>query len=136
MQDTVSVIVEQVRYCMTGSVSLVAHSWGGIPVTGAAVELGRDRVREVIYYGAVVPEAGRSMAAENEALALVIDQALRTGPTVPVDFQSFANAMMQDEPESVQLVVHGLMLTLQVTTSPMYRSPLASLKPPFRPDTC
>lgn len=88
LQDAVDAVVERVHARTSQPVTLIAHSWGGIPVTGAAVRLGAERVREVVYYGAVVPEVGRSMAAENDALAAVIDQALRSGPTVPIDLAS------------------------------------------------
>lgn len=110
LEDAVDHIMEKVETTAVGPVRLVAHSWGGIPVTSAATRLGADRVREVIYCGAVVPEIGRSMAEENPDLAAIIYEALRQGPTIPIDFDSFSGGMMQDEPEPVQRVVHSLMV--------------------------
>ena len=43
-------------------VVLVAHSWGGYPVNGAA-----GRLAGIVYYGARIPVAGRSLVDDNPA---------------------------------------------------------------------
>jgi pimeloyl-ACP methyl ester carboxylesterase len=49
-------------------VVLVAHSWGGYPVNGAAGQLG-ERLTGIVYYGAQIPVVGRSLVDDNPAEA-------------------------------------------------------------------
>lgn len=91
--------------------TLVCHSWGGYPATGAAQELG-DRVRQLIYYNAVVPARGVSMAGENESIA----QAIRAGVaasadgTIPTTLDVVRSLFMPDEPEQLQQLVYSMVV--------------------------
>ena len=60
LQDAVDHVVSEVERRKFANVTLVGHSWGGYPMTGAAHRLS-DRVSKVIYYSAHVPVRGRSM---------------------------------------------------------------------------
>ena len=62
------------------TVTLVGHSWGGYVVTGAAHRLGLESVAEVIYYNAVVPQAGIAMVDENPVYAEMIRSAIAASP--------------------------------------------------------
>ncbi|MFI6079888.1 alpha/beta fold hydrolase [Streptomyces sp. NPDC051217] len=62
--DAVDHVVREVERLNLRSVTLVGHSWGGYPMTGAAHRL-RGTVSNVIYYSAFVPRQGVSLAEEN-----------------------------------------------------------------------
>ncbi len=78
LSDAVDHLVEAVRGL--GPVTLVGHSLGGYPVTGAAHRLGAEVVTEVVYYNAPVPEPGRAMVDENEAYAGMVRAAIEATP--------------------------------------------------------
>src|SRR5258708_17491302 len=63
LQDAVDRIVTEVELRDLAHVTLVAHSWGGYPMTGAAHRLVR-RLSKVIYYNAFVPPRGKSTLDE------------------------------------------------------------------------
>jgi hypothetical protein len=44
-------------------VTLVGHSWGGYPITGAAPAVAA-RLRKLVYWSAFVPASGRSLYDE------------------------------------------------------------------------
>ena len=64
LQDAVDYIAHEVRRLESGTVVLVAHSWGCFPATGAARSLA-GRVEKLIYYNGHVPLPGRSLNDEN-----------------------------------------------------------------------
>jgi pimeloyl-ACP methyl ester carboxylesterase len=68
-----------------GPVTLVGHSWGGYVVTGAAHRLGREKVSEVVYYNAVVPERGTGMVDENPLYADLIRAGIAASPEHTVE---------------------------------------------------
>jgi pimeloyl-ACP methyl ester carboxylesterase len=59
LQDAVDRVVTEVERRDLADVTLVAHSWGGYPMTGAAHRL-VSRLSKVIYYNAYVPARGKS----------------------------------------------------------------------------
>ncbi|WP_436535716.1 alpha/beta fold hydrolase [Actinoplanes sp. HUAS TT8] len=111
LSDAVDFVVEQVQERDLTNVVLVAHSWGGYPATGAAHRL-TDRVVKVIYYNAVVPAAGLSMADENEVYGQAIHEAIATIPdqTVALPIEAVRMGLMQDESTELQDLVFALTL--------------------------
>jgi pimeloyl-ACP methyl ester carboxylesterase len=69
-------------------VVLVGHSYGGLVITGVADQL-PDRIRELIYFDAVVPEDGESAMSGTDPETLAADKkrvdAEGDGWLVPVD---------------------------------------------------
>ncbi|GAB2839993.1 alpha/beta hydrolase [Actinoallomurus bryophytorum] len=63
LQDAVDHVVAETERLSSGQVTLVGHSWGGYPITGAAHRLA-DRVSKVVYYSALVPVRGRSLVED------------------------------------------------------------------------
>lgn len=112
LEDAVEAVVEAVETATTGDVVLVGHSWGGVPVTGAAHRL-TDRVSRVVYVSAYVPTRGVALnddsAPENAAF---VRAAVAASPdqAIPIPFEAFAAAMMPDEPEALQRFVHRLLV--------------------------
>ncbi|KMS85624.1 alpha/beta hydrolase [Streptomyces regensis] len=64
LQDAVDHVVTEVERLNLADVTLVCHSWGGYPTTGAAHRLA-DRISKVVYYSAHVPVRGRSLVDDN-----------------------------------------------------------------------
>jgi len=52
-------------------VTLVGHSWGGYVIAGAAPRL-HGQLKQLIFWSAFVPEAGRSLGAEPQASGLAL----------------------------------------------------------------
>ncbi|MFE5114145.1 alpha/beta fold hydrolase [Streptomyces sp. NPDC056663] len=113
LSDAVDHVVGEVVDRDLKDVVLVGHSWGGYPVTGAAHTLA-GRVRRVVYYNAVVPERGVSMAEENEAYGSVIREsvAATSDGTVPLTLDAVRYGLMQGEPEELQELVFSLTLPM------------------------
>ena len=72
-------LVREVEKRGLQDVTLVGHSWGGYPVTGAAHEL-TGRVSRVIYYNAPVPERGVPLIDENPDYATMLRTAIDASP--------------------------------------------------------
>ncbi|GAA4665311.1 MULTISPECIES: alpha/beta fold hydrolase [Amycolatopsis] len=79
LADAVAAVVHEVTKRDLEDVVLVAQSWGGYPVTGAAHELA-GRVSKVIYYNALVPARGVPLVDENEDYATMIRTAIDASP--------------------------------------------------------
>lgn len=110
-EDAVTHVVDQIRRRDLRNVVLVAHSWGGYVVTAAAHRLS-GLVEAVVYVSAVVPRRGVSMADELPPQATAgVRAAAAASPdgTVPIPFEAFAAAFMQDEPEAAQRLVFDLL---------------------------
>jgi len=73
-------------------VTLAGHSWGVYPLTGAAILLGAELIREV-----VVPERGVAMRDKNPAMASIIDAQLESSQSISASPSDVAAQMMQDE---------------------------------------
>lgn len=63
LADVVDFVVGLVEGQDLSDVTLVGHSWGGYPITGAAPRLAA-RLRELVYWSAFVPAEGASLMDE------------------------------------------------------------------------
>ena len=61
MDTHIADIVNFVKWEDLTNFVLVGHSYGGLPVTGAADQIG-DKVTSIVYLDAFIPEDGQSMA--------------------------------------------------------------------------
>jgi pimeloyl-ACP methyl ester carboxylesterase len=61
MDTHIADIVNFVKWEDLNNFVLVGHSYGGLPVTGAADQIG-DKVASIVYLDAFIPEDGQSMA--------------------------------------------------------------------------
>jgi pimeloyl-ACP methyl ester carboxylesterase len=111
LADAVDYVVREVERRDLTDVVLVCHSWGGYPATGATHRLA-GRVAKVIYFSAVVPERGMSMADENEQYGDIIRQAIKATPdgTVPVGLDAVQGVLMPGDPAPLQELVSQLLL--------------------------
>ena len=92
-------------------VVLVAHSWGGYPLTGAAGRLGR-RLAGIVYYAAQVPVAGRSMIDDNPPEAgAMLRGLIDASPTRAIEptVQFVEQIFMQGETPQAQRLVADLL---------------------------
>lgn len=112
LEDAVASVVAAVECSTTGEVVLVGHSWGGVPVTGAAHRL-PERVARVVYVSAFVPTRGVSLNDESPPdNAAFVRAAVDASPdqSIPIPFEAFAAAMMPEEPAALQHFVHRLLV--------------------------
>ena len=111
LTDAVDFVVREIRDRDLRDVVLVAHSWGGYPVTGAAHQL-PDRVAKVIYYGAVVPAKGTSMSDENDEYGGMIRESIAATAdrTVPIPLEAVRFGLMPEQPAALQELVFALTL--------------------------
>lgn len=58
LADVVDFLVDFVERNDLENVTLVGHSWGGYPITGAAPRLA-SRLRKLVYWSALSPPRGR-----------------------------------------------------------------------------
>lgn len=79
LADTVDHVVAEIDRRDLRDVVLVAQSWGGYPVTGAAHRVS-DRLSKVIYYNAIVPRRGVPLIDENEAYSQMLNAAIDASP--------------------------------------------------------
>lgn len=92
-------------------VVLVGHSWGGYPISGAVARL-TGRLAGIVFYGAQIPIAGRSMIDDNppEAGAMLtglIDASPTRSIAPTVEFVE--HIFMQDAEPAVQRLVADLL---------------------------
>jgi pimeloyl-ACP methyl ester carboxylesterase len=112
LQDAVDYIIGEVNLCDLEDVTLVAHSWGGFPMTGAAPELA-GRVSKVIYYNAMVPLPGRSALDDlppGFASAVRAAIASSSDGSAAVPLEVVQQLLMQDQPERLQRLVWELLV--------------------------
>ena len=109
LADAVDHVVESVEAADLHDVTLVAHSWGGYPATGAAHRLA-DRLSSVVYYNAVVPQAGVAMVDENPEYGAIMRGIIEQSPdrTVTVPAEMLAPSLLAGEDPTVQQVVCSL----------------------------
>lgn len=108
LADAVDHIVREVERRDLHDVVLVGHSFGGIPIAGAARRLA-GRLARVAFHSAFIPRTGESMAdAMGAEMATSIRAMVSSSPaeTLSVDFGSFSTLLMQDEPEELQRLVY------------------------------
>ncbi|MEU4164697.1 alpha/beta hydrolase family protein [Actinoplanes sp. NPDC026670] len=106
LTDAVDHIVTAVEQRGLHDVVLVGHSWGGIPITGAAPRLGH-RLAGIAYFSAFIPQRGESMAAAMGPMEGFVRDAIAAAPdrTIGIDFATFAQGLMPDQPEALQRTV-------------------------------
>jgi pimeloyl-ACP methyl ester carboxylesterase len=110
--DVVDFVVDLVERHDLADVTLLAHSWGGYPLTGAANRL-RERVRKAVYWSAFVPAAGAPLMDEVPPpyRELFTGLAAASGNnSVAMPFEVWQTAFMADAPEPVQRLVHDLLV--------------------------
>ncbi len=61
LEDSINSLVDYFEENKIDDAILLGHSWGGLPITGAADRLAPGRVRRLIYYSAFVPNNGESL---------------------------------------------------------------------------
>ena len=79
LSDAVAHVVTEVENRGLDDMTLVGHSWGGYPITGAAHEL-RGRVSAVIYFNALVPARGVPLVDENEEYSAMLRAMIEASP--------------------------------------------------------
>jgi pimeloyl-ACP methyl ester carboxylesterase len=112
LADAVAYLVAEVEGRDLTDVVLVGHSWGGIPIAGAARRLGR-RLRGIAMVSAFVPRSGESMTeAMGPQVGEYVRATIEASPehTISVDFAAFRESLMQDEPENLQRLIHELLV--------------------------
>ncbi|MEV6825004.1 alpha/beta hydrolase [Amycolatopsis sp. NPDC051102] len=110
--DAVTYLVTEIERRDLTDVVLVGHSWGGIPIAGAAPRLA-GLLRRIAFVSAFVPRAGESMAdAMSPEVGAFLRSAIEASPehSIAVDFESFRQSLMQDEPEHLQRLVFDLLV--------------------------
>lgn len=82
LQTHIHDVVNMILYEDLRNIVLVGHSYGGMVITGVADSVA-DRVKNIIYLDAFVPESGESVFSMNNTPAQNIQQALKIGFIVP-----------------------------------------------------
>lgn len=107
LADTVDYLVDYVERADLRDVTLVGHSWGGFPVSGAAVRLA-TRISRLVYWSAFVPHSGETLIDLCPPLygeMFRASAAASTDNSVMFPFEVFCGAFMQDaSPETQKLV--------------------------------
>lgn len=112
LADVVDAVVRVVEERDLHDVTLVGHSWGGYPITGAAPRLA-GRLRKLVYWGAFVPAAWRSLFDEVPPpyQDLFTAQAQASGNnSVTLPFEVWQEAFIADAPEPVARLLHELLV--------------------------
>lgn len=110
--DVVDFVVDYVERHDLRDVTLVGHSWGGYPITGAAPRL-RERLSRLVYWSAFVPADGASLMDEVPPpyVELFTTVAAASGDnTVTLPFEVWQGAFMQDATEDEQRLIHALLV--------------------------
>jgi len=123
LADVVDFVVDLVERNDLRDVTLVGHSWGGYPLTGAAHRLA-PRLRKLVYWSAFVPAQGAPLMDEvpPHYAAMFTQLAAASGNnSMMFPFEVFAAAFMQDADEARQRLVHGLLTPqpMQYFTEPV-----------------
>jgi pimeloyl-ACP methyl ester carboxylesterase len=112
LADVADYVVALVERHDLHDATLVAHSWGGYPMTAAAHRLA-PRLRKLVYWSAFVPADGVPLIGEVPPHygALFTQLAEASGNnSVAMPFEVFAGAFMQDADEPRQRLVHNLLV--------------------------
>lgn len=112
LADAVDRIVSAVVSRDLSGAVLVAHSWGGYPMTGAAFAL-EERLSRVVYYNAYVAQPGRSVLDHlPEERAAVVRAAVAASPTGSweIGFDFVSRVLMPGEPEPLQRLLVELLV--------------------------
>jgi pimeloyl-ACP methyl ester carboxylesterase len=112
LQDAVDCVVAEVVLRDLADVTLVAHSWGGYPMTGAAHRLA-SRLSKVIYYNAFVPARGKNTLDEfPPEQAELVRKLVESSPTGALDpsLELVQLQLMPGEPEQAQRLLLELLM--------------------------
>jgi len=112
LHHAVDYVVGELRRRDLRSITLVAHSWGGFPVSGVAHQV-PDRVRRLIYWNAFVPEGGRSVLEEipphhADVFTQLAEASGNNSITLP--YEAWQQSFFQDAKEPVRRLVHSLLV--------------------------
>ncbi|RVX38511.1 pimeloyl-ACP methyl ester carboxylesterase [Nonomuraea polychroma] len=105
-------IVDLVEGADLSDVTLVGHSWGGYPLTGAAHRLA-PRLRKLVYWGAFVPAEDTPLLEEvppHYAEMFTQLAAASGNNSIVFPYEVFCAAFMQDADESTQRLIHSLLV--------------------------
>lgn len=112
LSDAVDHVVRTVEGLASDDVRLVAHSWGGYPMTGAAYRL-RERLAGVVYYNAFVPAPGTSsfdeFRPESAANARAAIEASADGTWAPT-LEVVRRALLPEAPAAAQDLLFELLV--------------------------
>ncbi|WP_446041109.1 alpha/beta fold hydrolase [Streptomyces sp. SID1121] len=114
LQDAVDHVVSEVERRDLTDVTLVAHSWGGYPLTGAAHRLS-GKVSRAVFYAAQVPLRGRSLLDDNPPEAAAwLRSLIDASPThsIPPTLDFVQGIFMQGAEEEAQRLVAELLTPL------------------------
>jgi pimeloyl-ACP methyl ester carboxylesterase len=112
LQDAVDKIVNEVEERDLRDVTLVAHSWGGFPMTGAAVRL-TGRVSKAVFFSAMVPACGNNALDElPPERAAYVRSAQESSPEYAwaPGLEFVQAALLQDAPEEAQRFLWEMLL--------------------------
>jgi pimeloyl-ACP methyl ester carboxylesterase len=112
LQDVGDFIVDLVERRDLREVTLVGHSWGGYPLTAAAPRLA-SRLRKLVYWSAFVPADGAALMEEVPPHYADMFRQLAAASgndTIVFPYEVFRGAFIQDGDDSVQRLVHGLLV--------------------------
>jgi pimeloyl-ACP methyl ester carboxylesterase len=109
LADCVDHVVTALEVSKLADVTLVGHSWGGYVIAGAAPRLHRQ-LKQLIFWSAFVPEAGRSLYHEVPLnYQQLFDQSAGDSDdnTVTLPLPVFQGAFMGDADPATAAVVHS-----------------------------
>jgi pimeloyl-ACP methyl ester carboxylesterase len=112
LADVVDFIVDFVDGHDLHDVTMVAHSWGGYPMTGAAHRL-VPRLKKLIYWSAFVPAEGRCLLDEVPPPYVEMFKASAAASgnnSVMFPYEVFVGGFMQDATHEVQQLTHQLLV--------------------------
>jgi pimeloyl-ACP methyl ester carboxylesterase len=112
LADVGDFLVDLVERNDLRDVTLVGHSWGGYPLADAAPRLA-PRLRKLIFWSAFVPADGASLMDEvppHYAEMFTQIAAASGNNSVVFPYEVMCAAFIQDADESVQRLVHSLLV--------------------------
>ena len=112
LSDVADAIVRTVESADLRDVTLVCHSWGGYPATGAAPRLA-GRLRKIVYWSAFVPAAGRSLLDEVPPAYRELFKAQAAaagGHSVALPFEVWQQAFIPDAAEPIARLLHEILV--------------------------
>ncbi|WP_432854162.1 alpha/beta fold hydrolase [Amycolatopsis sp. CA-161197] len=135
LEDTVDFVVTFLEAHDLTDVTLVAHSWGGYPVFGAAHRV-PHRVRRLVFHSAFVPEQGVALVDDVPPghAALFRQLAQESGNhSVVLPYPVFQSAFAQDTPEPTQKLIYELLVPQPMSyfEQPLHAPALSTLGLPI-----
>ncbi|MGJ0203193.1 alpha/beta hydrolase [Leucobacter sp. gxy201] len=134
LTDVIDYLVDLVEGADLQNVTLVGHSWGGYPMTGAAPRLA-SRLEKLVYWSAFVPNDGVPLLEEvppSYVEAFTGLAAASGNNSIALPLEIFSSAFMQDADEKAQRLAHGLLTPqpMQYLTEPVAALDWAALGVP------